>query len=217
MRYPLLIVDFDGTLADSFPFFCQVFNQLAQRHGFRPVAGDEVAALRQCSVRQIARQLGLPLWKLPRVARHFTQLMHDAPDSAPLFPGMAAVLDQLLQQGVTLALVSSNARRNVARSLGEARLARFAAVECGSALLGKAYRLRQVAQRCQVRPEQAIYVGDQQADGDAARRAGMAFAAVSWGYASLDSLRQCQPVHCLHQVEDFLLLGRPGGNQPIMA
>ena len=47
-----------------------------------------------------------------------------------------------------LALVSSNARRNVARSLGEARLARFAAVECGSALLGKAYRLRQVAQRC---------------------------------------------------------------------
>jgi len=33
MKYRLAIFDFDGTLADSFPFFIRVFNQLAEQHG----------------------------------------------------------------------------------------------------------------------------------------------------------------------------------------
>ena len=37
MQYELAIFDFDGTLADSFPFLVSVFNQLAERHGFRTV------------------------------------------------------------------------------------------------------------------------------------------------------------------------------------
>jgi phosphoglycolate phosphatase-like HAD superfamily hydrolase len=37
MRYDLIILDLDGTLADSFPFFTSVHNQLAERHGFRRI------------------------------------------------------------------------------------------------------------------------------------------------------------------------------------
>jgi hypothetical protein len=33
--YKLAIFDFDGTLADSFPFFLSVFNTIADRHGFK--------------------------------------------------------------------------------------------------------------------------------------------------------------------------------------
>ena len=34
MKYRLAIFEFDGTLADSFPFFIRVFNQLAEQYGF---------------------------------------------------------------------------------------------------------------------------------------------------------------------------------------
>ncbi len=210
MAYRLLMLDFDGVLADSFPFFRHTFNQLAAHHGFRPVAADELPALRRCGPRQIARHVGLPWWKLPRVARHFIQLMQAAPDSAPLFAGVADWLDAQLDAGQRLALVSSNSRANVARSVGEARLARFAAVECGSALLGKAQRLRQVLRRLHIAPEHAAYLGDQPADGDAAQCAGVDFIAVGWGYASLDGLRPCQPALTLtHPAELFSLLPPP--------
>ena len=41
MTYRLAIFDFDGTLADSFPFFLSVFNTIADRHGFRRIATDQ--------------------------------------------------------------------------------------------------------------------------------------------------------------------------------
>src|SRR5262249_17946722 len=40
MKYRLAIFDFDGTLADSFPFFIRVFNQLAEQHGFKGIEPD---------------------------------------------------------------------------------------------------------------------------------------------------------------------------------
>jgi phosphoglycolate phosphatase len=47
MRYRLAIFDFDGTLADSFPFFVSVFNELAMRHRFRSIDLAEVERLRR--------------------------------------------------------------------------------------------------------------------------------------------------------------------------
>ena len=79
MRYPLVIFDFDGTLADSFPFFLQAQQGLAQRHGFTAVAEDRVEALRHLGPREIMRELAVPAWKLPVVVADFIRAMRDAP------------------------------------------------------------------------------------------------------------------------------------------
>ena len=75
MKYRLAIFDFDGTLADSFPFFAQVFNQLAGQHGFKKVDLDLVPTYRQCNARQIMEQVGMPAWKLLFVVKSFASLM----------------------------------------------------------------------------------------------------------------------------------------------
>ena len=69
MKYRLAIFDFDGTLADSFPFFVQVINQLAEQHGFKKVDLDLVSTYRQYNARQIMEQVGMPAWKLPFVVK----------------------------------------------------------------------------------------------------------------------------------------------------
>jgi phosphoglycolate phosphatase len=46
MTYRLAIFDFDGTLADSFPFFLSVFNTIADLHGFRRIDIGNSAHLR---------------------------------------------------------------------------------------------------------------------------------------------------------------------------
>ncbi len=46
MKYKLAIFDFDGTLADSFPWFLSVFNTVADRYRFKRVEQHEGPALR---------------------------------------------------------------------------------------------------------------------------------------------------------------------------
>ena len=49
--YKLAIFDFDGTLADTFPWFCSVINDVAVRYRFRQIDPAETDALRGLSAR----------------------------------------------------------------------------------------------------------------------------------------------------------------------
>ncbi len=79
MAYRLFIFDFDGTLADSFPFFIQVFNQLADEYGFGRIDPAQAGAYRHFTPRQMMHKVAMPAWKLPIVGKRFIGLMHAAP------------------------------------------------------------------------------------------------------------------------------------------
>ena len=205
MPYRLAIFDFDGTLADSFPFFLQVHNALARKHGFPEVAPHEVPALRALPTRELAARAGLPTWRLPVVARDFIGHMHRAPPVL-LFEGVDAALCGLRDAGVRLAMVTSNARANVERVLGPDLLAGFAHIDCGASIFGKAARLRRVLRTLGVPAQHGLYIGDQTADAEAARAAGMDFGAVHWGYATPAVLLAMQPAQAFEQPADLLRL-----------
>jgi phosphoglycolate phosphatase len=57
-------------------------------------------------------------------------------------------------------------------------------------VFGKASRIRAVLKACGVAPADALYIGDQATDAEAARKAGVAFGAVHWGYATIEALRE---------------------------
>src|SRR5690606_32120852 len=209
-RYDLVVLDLDGTLADSFAFFVAHHNRLATRHGFASIGGEEIEAMRSWSTRQIMRHTGLSAWRLPRVIRDFHRLMRDEGGSVGCFPGVHEVLARLHASGLRLALVSSNSLENCRRVLGEDSWALFAHVEGGASLFGKARRLRRVLAHAGVPASRAIYVGDQSADAEAARQAGMAFGAVAWGYATAASLEAFAPQERFARMHDLLVLAGPG-------
>jgi len=187
----LAIFDFDGTLADSFPFFLSVFNTIADRHGFRRIdtAPEHVARLRLLSVRQMMDRVGMPAWKLPLASSSFIGMMRDSAHAVPLFDGIAEALRHLGAHGVSLAVVSSNAEQNVRAVLGPELAALIGRYECGMSIFGKASRLRAVLRDARTAPRDAIFIGDQGTDREAAQAAGIAFGAVHWGYADIDALR----------------------------
>lgn len=207
MKYPLVIFDFDGTLADSFPFFLQAQRTLAQRHGFQAVDEARVEALRRLGTREVMREMQCPAWKLPIVAADFIRTMRDAPP-VPLFPGIAQALLQLRDGGVRLGILTSNSIENVRRVLGEELAEAIELFDGGAHMLGKHRRLTRLLERAGGTRERAIYVGDQLSDGEAARRAGMAFGAVGWGYAHADALRAARPEEFFETVAE---LGRFAG------
>jgi phosphoglycolate phosphatase len=193
MTYKLAIFDFDGTLADSFPFFISVFNTIADQHGFRRIDPERVDGMRHHTTREMMRQIGMPAWKLPLASRSFMAMMQDSADSIHLFDGIDAAVRALAGSGMRLAIVSSNSEHNVRRILGQGLVPLISRFECGMSIFGKASKIRQVIRQSGVAPADAIYIGDQRTDAQAARNAGAAFGAVHWGYATIEALRQHDP------------------------
>ena len=68
MKYQLVIFDFDGTLADSLPWFLQATNALAAHYHFTPIAAHEIETLRRATPRQVVRHLGVRWWQVPLMA-----------------------------------------------------------------------------------------------------------------------------------------------------
>jgi len=195
MTYRLAIFDFDGTLADSFPFFLSVFNQIADQHGFRRIDVTQVERLRRYAPRDMMRHVGMPPWKLPLAAASFKNLMRENTGQVHLFPQVDHALRELARGNLELTIVSSNAEYNVRQVLGPELASLISQYECGTSIFGKTSRIRKVVKRAMVEPSAALYIGDQATDAEAARKAGVDFAAVHWGYAPIEVLREVGPAH----------------------
>ena len=48
LRYRLVLFDFDGTLADTLPWFQSVFHVVGQKYGFRKLEEADYEMLRHC-------------------------------------------------------------------------------------------------------------------------------------------------------------------------
>jgi phosphoglycolate phosphatase len=202
MPYSLVIFDLDGTLADSFPWFSRNVNNVAARFGFRHVADQDVEELRHAGSREIVALLGVPMWKIPVIARHMRRLKAQHLGDIALFPGAETMLRTLKDGGLQLALVSSDNEANARRLLGEAA-ALFSWFDCGASIFGKAAKFRSVLRRADLIPSQAIAIGDETRDIEAARAAGIACGAVSWGYAAPAKLRTLKPDLMFERMEDI--------------
>jgi len=204
----LVVLDFDGTLADSFDWFCSVLNGVADRYRFRRVEAHEVEALRLQGARAIVAHLGIPRWKLPFIARHMHALAARDAARIALFPGVPAMLADLRDAGIPLAILSSNRADTVRRVLGPGNADRIDAYACGASLFGKARRLRTLLARRGVAPARALCIGDEVRDLEAARALGCPFGAVAWGYTDARALAALGPEHLFAEPADIARLVR---------
>ncbi len=209
--YRLVIFDFDGTLADSLPWFRSVFAQVARRFRLPELPPEEFEAMRSLSGREVMKRLKVPAWKLPGMVRHMRAMKLAAASSTPLFPGARRLLADLREAGVMVAVVSSDSEASVRAVLGPQTAALVEHFDCGAAAFGKASKFRRMLRRVGVRQGEALSVGDEVRDMEAARLAGIAFGAVAWGYTYPQALADKSPDHMFATFAEMgsLLLGRP--------
>ncbi len=210
VRYRLLIFDFDGTLADSFPQFLDHMRQTVDHFGLRPIDAEALDELRGRSAAEVIKFLGIPAWKVPLVGRYVRRLMTADASGLRLFPGVSDALQRLAQQGLELAVVSSNTEANIRLVIGPETARLIGSFECGASLFGKAARFRKVLRQTGVPPAQALAIGDEIRDLEAAEKVQIDFGAVSWGYTKVAALRTFAPAFVFdHLAEiDAAVLGR---------
>lgn len=204
MTYRMVIFDFDGTLADTFPFFTSVFNDLAKKYDFKVVDDSVIDSLRHLSAQEVMQRVEVSKWKLPLIARDFKKRMWSQVSAIRLFDGIPEVLQELHSKGIVLTLVSSNSRDNIKTVLGDSVFSLFDHMECGMSIFGKARRILNVVKKANISRGEVIYIGDQITDHQASRDAKIAFGAVAWGYGSIESLRIMQPEREFHEIHELI-------------
>lgn len=206
MPYRLALFDFDGTLADSFPWFTTVVNDAADKFGFRRIAPDEFDSLRGKSAREMIAHCGVSTWKLPFIASYMRKRKAQDLDKVKLFADAAATLRRLHEAGVVLAIVSSNSEANIRAMLGPETAALIAHYQGGASLFGKGKMFKAVLRKSGINANEAICIGDELRDLDSARSTSIAFAAVTWGYTHGAALRMQKPEHVCGTFDDLLAM-----------
>jgi len=200
----LVAFDFDGTLADTMPWFFGTLNELAGRHRFRQINAGEVETLRQQSSREIIQYLGISRWRLPFIARDLSRRSAEAAAAGAfsLFPGIADLLSAVSAAGIVVAIVSSNKEATIRHVLGPSAIhvTHFA---CNASLFGKARHFRKLIHHTGLPPASILSIGDEVRDIEAARSAGIPTAAVMWGCARESVLRDAAPDFLFHSVEEM--------------
>ena len=185
----VVIFDFDGTLADTWPWFADELVQAARHLNYRLVTRSEVEQLRSLKTREILKALEVPTWRVPLLARHMRRRAEESADLLSLFDGIPELIIALHQLGVRLAIVSSNSERTIRRVLGDDLAGMVQLYACDAAVFGKAAKFKRIMRHFKTPPINTVAVGDETRDLEAADKAGISGIGVGWGYADVQLLR----------------------------
>ena len=192
MKYKLLIWDFDGTLADTLRLALAVSNRLAHKYGFVSISDPQ--SVRDLNMRDFLKAHRVPATRVPFAFAAFLSELKSTSKSVLLNDGVGPVVRQLAQHGFQQAVGSSNDTDVIRNCLmSNYVLQHFDFVSGMSRIFGKERRIRTALRHFGHDASDALYVGDEIRDIEAARAVEMDIAAVTWGLNSIEALRAHQP------------------------
>lgn len=210
--YTAILFDLDGTLLDSIPLIVESFEHAFVAVGRTPPSRD-----------QILKGVGTPLgayfarWvdepdvlgALVAQYRAYNLAHHDRRVSA--FPGVVDMVAGVRHAGCRTALVTSKNHATARRGLDVMGLAAAfdLVIGCDDVVRPKPDREpvdRALAQLGQVRPGEALFVGDSLHDLESGHAAGVATAAALWGPFDREHLAAGSPTYWLDTPADLLAL-----------
>lgn len=195
----LLIFDWDGTLADSIGRIVEAMHVASERSGFELRDDFAVKGIIGLGLPEAIRTLYTHISEGELIAFRGYYADHYIAAEAvpsPLFEGVLESMEAFRAEGYHLAVATGKARRGLDRVLkahGWEKYFDITRAADETASKPHPLMLEQILAHCDVRPEQAMMVGDSSFDLQMARNAGMASVAVSYGAQSIEALKLFEP------------------------
>jgi len=203
MRQPLVIFDFDGTIANTLDSIIAIMNKLSNEFGFRPIREEDREYLRGKRPREILKHLGISMFKLPFVVRKarreinsHIELLHPSVDLLP-------VLKLLKKNNCKLGIVTTNIEENVMKFLHSNNLDQFDIFYTTRKVFGKDRTISRILKDMKLEKSDVYYVGDEVRDVEAGKKAGVQTVAVSWGYNTREALSKEHPSFVIDSPEEL--------------
>lgn len=194
MTIKVIVFDFDGTIAGTQDAIVRIINRLSEEFGYKPASQEELAQIRNLSSREIVKQSGISIFKIPFLLRRVKLELGKEITGLEPVQGIEQALFELRNQGNRLGIVTSNVKENVIAFLENNNLQElFDFIYSGTTLFGKQKVIMQLLKQNHLVPEAVVYIGDETRDIDAAKKSQVKVIAVSWGFNSQSALAKHQP------------------------
>ncbi len=190
-----VVFDFDGTIADSRKLFIDTYNLIAGKKNYRLITAETLAELQSMSIPERCRYLNVPLVKVPKMGYDFLKIYRNSISEIQVMPGIKELLSSLSAAGYKLGIISSNNRDNILEFLQRNQIHQIEAIVCSTNILGKSRILKRFMRDFRIRPDEMVYIGDEQRDISACRSVNVKVIAVTWGYDSYEVLEKLNPDH----------------------
>lgn len=186
-----IIFDFDGTIADSFDY---VADFMAAEAGMEPLDEEQKRGLRGMSIVSMARKLGYNWFTGSLLFLKGRRRMYQEIKRLDAFDGMPELIRKLHNEGHELFILSTNSVRNLRRFLHHHKIHKyFLEIYGGVGAFSKGPAMKQLLEEQNLDLKNAVYIGDELRDVEAAKSIGMRAIAVTWGFASRSSLKAAKP------------------------
>lgn len=197
-----IIFDFDGTIADSFDY---VADFLAGEAGLSDLSDTKRQELRGLSMAAMASKLGFHWWDGPKLMFKGRRRLNKSIKDLNSFAGMPELIRKLHAEGHELFVLSSNSTRNLKAFLHKHDIYQYILqIYGGVGMFSKGPALRKLLKQQNLEIANAVYVGDELRDIEAAQSIGLRAIAVSWGFANRDDLKDAKPAGLADTPEELL-------------
>jgi phosphoglycolate phosphatase-like HAD superfamily hydrolase len=209
----VVIFDFDGTIADTFPVVLDIFHKV--EHRTVPLSQEEEILMRGAALMQVrlravikaAAKLNISYWRLPFVFAISQFLLKKRMNEVQPFAGMPELIKNLSSENTELFVVSTNSTGNIKRFLRAQQLnANFVKVYGNVRPRNKAKVIRHIAKWRHAPEGQVWYIGDENRDVVAGHAAEVTTVAVTWGYNDLQQLKDSHPTHIIKSAAELYKL-----------
>lgn len=203
-----VIFDFDGTLADTGPYIMHCARQALLRCGYEAEAQQDLRCLIGPPLfNGFADLCRVSLEEGARITGVYREIFDASasPELFPIFPGMREILEALRVQNRKIAVATSRLQETVDYMIASLDMPPFDVV-IGRLEPGrdtKADCIRDVLSELDVRPEDAVMVGDRKHDVEGARELGLPCIGVYTGGAQLGEHEQAGAAVVAHSAADI--------------
>ena len=189
----LIIFDFDGTIADSLQAGIKITNKIADKLNFRKLDPNKIDYYKNLSPSDFLKLMKVPIYKIPALATIYHAEFNKIIGQLKPFANIDIVVKELAKH-YKLGILSSNSVENIKIFLKNNNLdSYFSFIHSQPHIFGKSANIKRILRQARLNNRQAIYIGDEVRDIQAAKKAKIPIIAVSWGLNSLQNLQKHNP------------------------
>ncbi len=208
MKYPLIIFDWDGTLADSTAVIKRALQRSAEDTGY-PIPTDEQASFIIGMGLKPAMEHAIPTLRdedLPKIIDRFRHHFLVGEEEIVLFDGVTEMLASLKSRGHTLTVATGKSRRGLDRAFDTLGLREFFVTSrCADEGFSKPHpgMLHAIYDQTGLLAKDSVMIGDTTHDLQLAENAGCAAIGVTYGAHDVALLKAHNTLNLVDSVTEL--------------